>query len=241
MAPEIRNSTDFTLEEGSPAGPAPTATTGTVAAADPESSTITLLPAALPLHDKQASHSPTSAPPTPWDKGLAPEMGSSRDSSPTAMGVTPSRALAAGTEATSPSLQSSVAEAALPNVPMGTARQEQLSSVWLFPNQTASAATRTLTGGGPGTALLGTGNIPTLNATLRADVEVGTENSSWSEELTGAPGSPALPGTSAAPSPDHSEYTSHGICTCGNSAAGEAKPSLRAGKKASKTIFSMSK
>ncbi|XP_068873560.1 uromodulin-like 1 [Aphelocoma coerulescens] len=203
MAPEIRNSTDFTLEEGSPAGPAPTATSGTVAAADPESSTVTLLPAAvLPLGDKQASHSPTSAPPTPWEKGLAPQMGFSRDSSPTATGVTPSGALAVGTEATSPSQQSSVAKAALPNVPMGTARQEQLSSVWLSPNQTASAATRTHTGGGPDTALLGTGNIPTLNATLRADGEVGREKSSWSEEHTGALGSPALPGTSAAPSPD---------------------------------------
>ncbi|XP_041888643.1 uromodulin-like 1 [Corvus kubaryi] len=203
MAPEIRNSTDFTLEEGSPAGPAPTATTGTVAAADLESSTVTLLPAVLPLGDKQASHSPTSAPPTPWEKGLAPQIGFSRDSSPTATGVTPSGALAMGTEATSPSQQSSVGKAALPNVPMGTARQEQLSSVWLSPNQTASAATRTHTGGGPDTALPGTGNIPTLNATLRADGEVGREKSSWSEEHTGALGSPALPGTSAAPSPDH--------------------------------------
>ncbi|NWY16615.1 UROL1 protein, partial [Aphelocoma coerulescens] len=185
MAPEIRNSTDFTLEEGSPAGPAPTATSGTVAAADPESSTVTLLPAAvLPLGDKQASHSPTSAPPTPWEKGLAPQMGFSRDSSPTATGVTPSGALAVGTEATSPSQQSSVAKAALPNVPMGTARQEQLSSVWLSPNQTASAATRTHTGGGPDTALLGTGNIPTLNATLRADGELKWEMKTECRSLT---------------------------------------------------------
>ncbi|NXE02159.1 UROL1 protein, partial [Chaetorhynchus papuensis] len=212
MAPDIRNSTDFTLEEGSPAGPAPTASAGTVAAADPESSTITLLPAALPLGDKQASHSPTSAPPTPWEKGLAPQMGFSRDSSPTAMGVTPSRALALGTEATRPSQQSSVAKAALPNVPTGTARQEQLRSVWLFPNQAASAASRTHTGDS-GTALLGTGNIPTLNAALGADAEVGRENSSWSEEHSEALGSPALPGTSPAPSLDHSEYTSHEICT----------------------------
>ncbi|NXA68019.1 UROL1 protein, partial [Mohoua ochrocephala] len=197
--------TDPALEEGSPAGPAPTATTGPAAAADPESSTVTLLPAVLPLGDKQASHSATSAPPTPWEKGLAPQMGFSRDSSPTAMGVTPSRALAVGTEATSPSRQSSTAKAALPNVPMGTARQEQLGSVWLFPNQTASAATRTHTGGDPDTALLGTGNagIATLNAPLRAGVKVGRENSSWSEEHAGAPGSPALPGTSPAPSLDH--------------------------------------
>ncbi|NWT80780.1 UROL1 protein, partial [Lanius ludovicianus] len=200
VAPEIRDSTDFTLEEGSPAGPAPAAATATVA----EPGTVTLLPAALPLGDKQASHHPTSAPPTPWEKGLAPQMGFSRDSSPTAMGVTPRRALAVGTEATSPSQQSSVAKAALPAVPVGTARQEQLSSVWLFPNQTASAATSTHPGGGPDTALLGTGNIPTLSATLRADVEVARENSSWSEEHTRALGSPALPGTSPAPSPDHS-------------------------------------
>ncbi|NXO10105.1 UROL1 protein, partial [Oriolus oriolus] len=206
MAPEIRNTMDLALEEGSPAGPAPSATTGTAAAADPEPSTVTLLPAALPLGDKQASHSPTSAPPTPWEEGLAPQMDFSRDSSSMAMGVTPSRALAAGTEATSPSWQSSVAKAALPNVPMGSARPEQLSSVWLSPNQTASAATRTHTRGGPDPALLGPGNadIPTLNTALRADGEVGTENSSRSEEHAGAPGSPALPGTSPSPSLDRS-------------------------------------
>ncbi|NWW03789.1 UROL1 protein, partial [Oreocharis arfaki] len=243
MAPEIRNSTDLALEEGSPAGPAPSATAGTVAAADPEPSTITLLPAALPLGDKQASHSPTSAPPAPWEEGLAPQMGFSRDSSPMAMGVTPSRALAVGTEATSPSQQRSVAKAALPNVPTGTARQEQLGSVWLFPNQTASAATRTHTRGGPDTALLATGNadIPTLSAPLRADVEVGKENSSWSEEHAGTPGSPALPGTSPAPSPDHSEYTSHGICTRGNSAGGEAKPRSELGKRHLKLLFQCQK
>ncbi|NXH87171.1 UROL1 protein, partial [Edolisoma coerulescens] len=198
VAPEIRTSTDFAPEEGSPAGPAPTATPGTVAAAASGSSTITLLPAALPLGGKRASHIPTSAPPAPREKDLAPEMGLSRDSSPTAMGVTPGRALAVGTEATSPSQQSSVAKAALPNTPTGTARQEPLSSVWLFPNQTAPAASRTHTGGGPATALRGTGDagIATLSATLRADVEVGRENSSWAEEHTGAPGSPAkLSGT----------------------------------------------
>ncbi|NXC59758.1 UROL1 protein, partial [Aleadryas rufinucha] len=182
MAPDIRNSTDFALEEGSPA---PTATTGTAAAAGPESSTVTLLPAALPLGDKQASHSPTSAPPTPWEKGLTPQMGFSRDSSLMATGITPSGALAVGTEVTSPLQQSSVAEAALPKVPMGTARHRQLGSVWLFPNQTASAATRTPTPGGPDTALPGTGNadIPTLNATLRADVEVGRKNNSCPQNM----------------------------------------------------------
>ncbi|NWT20295.1 UROL1 protein, partial [Vireo altiloquus] len=214
-APEIRNSTDFALEEGSLAGPALNASTGTVAAVDSESSTVALLPAALPLGDKQVSHSPTSAPPTPWEKGLAPQMGFSRDSSPMAMEVTPSRSLAVGTEATSPSQQSSVAKAALLSMPMGTARHEQLGSVRLFPNQTASAASGTHVPGGPETALLGTGNgdIATLNATLRADGEVGRESSSWSEEHPGALRSPALPGTSPAPSPDRSEYTSHRICT----------------------------
>ncbi|NWX61214.1 UROL1 protein, partial [Promerops cafer] len=213
VAPEVRISTDFALEEGSPAGPAPTATTEAAAAAGSGSSAAALLPAVLALGDKQASHGPTSAPPTPWEKGLAPQMGFSRDSSPVAMGVIPSRALAVGAEATSPSWQSSAAKAALPNTPVGTARQEPLSSVWLFPNQAASAASRTPTAaavaqasspGGPDAALLATGNadIPSPSATLGADGEVGRESSSWSEGQTGALGSPALPGTSAAPSPD---------------------------------------
>ncbi|NXV06451.1 UROL1 protein, partial [Cettia cetti] len=214
MAPERRTSTGFALEEGSPAGPAPTASTETAAGSG--SSTAMLLPAALALGDKPASHSPTRAPPTPWEKDLAPQMGFSRDSSPVAMGVTPSRAQAMGAEATSPSQQSSSAKAALPNTPLGTARQEQPSSVQLFPNQTASAATRTLTAaavprassrGGPDTALLATGNAGTA-ATLGADGEVGRENSSWSEGHPGALGSPASPGTSSAPSLARSEYTS---------------------------------
>ncbi|NWS01799.1 UROL1 protein, partial [Motacilla alba] len=103
VAPEIRTSMDLAPEEGrSPAGPAPTATTGTAAAAGPASSVTTLLPAALVLGDKRASHSPTSAPPTPWQKDLkdlAPQMAFSRASSPVAMGVTPSRALTMGTAA----------------------------------------------------------------------------------------------------------------------------------------------
>ncbi|XP_059696068.1 TSC22 domain family protein 2-like [Haemorhous mexicanus] len=258
-------------EEGrSPAGPAPTATTGTVAAAGPASGTTTLLPSALALGDKRASHSPTSAPPTPWQKGLPPQMAFSRDSStmavgvtpsralamgtaaaaglasgaatllpaalalgdkrvshsptsapptpwqkglppqmafssPMAVGVTPGRALAVGTEARSPAQPSSMARAALPNTAVGTARQEQLGSLWLFPTQTASAATSTHTvpqgssPGGPDTALLVTGNAGI--ATRRADGEVGRENSSWSEGHFGALGTPAWPGTSPAPSP----------------------------------------
>ncbi|KAL2310364.1 hypothetical protein Nmel_002014 [Mimus melanotis] len=94
----------------------------------PRPGPVTLLPAALALSDHQSSHSPTSAPPTPWQKDLAPQMGFSRNSSPMATGVTPSKALAVGTEATSPWQQSSAAKAALPNTPLGTARQEQLSS-----------------------------------------------------------------------------------------------------------------
>lgn len=136
MAAERRTSMDFALEEENHA---PTATTETVAAAVPRSSTITLLYAAPALGDKKTSHSPTSAPPTPWDKSLAPQMAFSRDSSPMAVGVTPSRAQTVGTEATSPSQQSSAAKAALPKSPLGTARQEQPSSVWLFPNQTATS------------------------------------------------------------------------------------------------------
>ncbi|XP_066196651.1 uromodulin-like 1 [Sylvia atricapilla] len=175
MAPERRTSTGLALEEGSPAVPAPTATTETVAAAG--SSIITLLPAAPALGDKQTSHSPKSAPPTLW----------------------------------SPS-QSSMAKAALPNSP----RQQQPSSVWLFPNPTASAATSTPTaaavppassGGGPDTALVATGTAGIATA-LGADGEVGRENSSWSEGQPGALGSAAFPGTSPTPSPAHSEYTS---------------------------------
>lgn len=248
MAPEIRNSTDFALEEESPAGPAPSATTETVAAAGSGPSIVTPLPAALPLGDKGASHSPTSAPPAPGEKGLAPQMGFIMDSSPTATGVTASRALALGTEATRPSQQSSVTKAAVPNTPMGTAGREQLSSAWLFPNPTASAATRApraaavpqaSSGGGPGTAVLATGNAGI--ATLRADAEGRRENSSCSEGHAGVLGSPALAGSSPAPSPDHSEYTSHGICTCGNSPAGVAKPHSELGKRHLKTGFSMSK
>ncbi|XP_068035692.1 uromodulin-like 1 [Anomalospiza imberbis] len=203
VAPEIRTTTDLAPEEGrSPAGPAPTATTGPALSA-----TTTLLPAALAPGDQQASHSAASAPPTPWQKGLAPWMGFSRASSPTAMGVTPSRALAVGTVASSPS---SVAKAAVPNTPVGTAKQVQLGSLWLFPNQTASAATRTHTApavpqgnspGGPNTALLATGNAGI--ATPRADGEVTRENSSWSEGHSGALESPDWSGTSPAPSPDH--------------------------------------
>ncbi|XP_071287218.1 uromodulin-like 1 [Agelaius tricolor] len=103
MAPEIKTSTDLAPEDGrSPAGPAPTATTGTATAAGPASGATTLLPAVLALSDKRASHSPSSAPPTPcapptpWQKGLSPQMAFSRASSPVAMGVTSSRALAMG-------------------------------------------------------------------------------------------------------------------------------------------------
>ncbi|XP_058681607.1 uromodulin-like 1 [Ammospiza caudacuta] len=100
VAPEIKTSMDLAPEEGrSPAGPAPTATMGTAAAAGPTSGATTLLPAALALGDKRASHNPTSAPPTPWQKGLSPQMAFSRDSSPMAVGVTPSRALDIGTAA----------------------------------------------------------------------------------------------------------------------------------------------
>ncbi|KAM6213879.1 uromodulin-like 1 [Sarcoramphus papa] len=227
MAPEITNSTEVAPEEASPAGPASPATTEMVAAVGSEMSTAIHLPAALLLGDKQVphGHSPTSAPPAPWKKGLAPQMGFSRDNSPTATGVTASKELAISAEwwaALSPSQQSSVAEAspsalqraaALTNVPMGTAGQEQLSSPLLvFPNQTASATTRSHTAfgvpqansqGGPGTALPATGDagIPTLNATLRAHVEMGRENSSWFKKDAGALGSPALPGASPAPSP----------------------------------------
>lgn len=211
MAPERRISTDLASEEGSPAGSAPSATAETAAAAGSGLSTITLLPAASALGDKQVSHSPTSAPPTPWEKSLAPQMGFSRDSTPMAVGATPSRA-----EATSPSQQSSMAKAALPKSPTGTARQEQLTPVWLFPNQaatstdTAAAVPHASSQGGPGTALVASGTAD-VATTLGGDGEVGRENSSCSEGHPGDLESPALPGTSPASSPAHSEYTSHGV------------------------------
>ncbi|KAL9866831.1 uromodulin-like 1 [Geothlypis trichas] len=79
VAPEIKTSTDLAPEEGrSPAGPAPTATTGTVAAAGHTSGATTLLPAALALSDKRASHNPTSAPPTLWQKAFKKLSGTVR-------------------------------------------------------------------------------------------------------------------------------------------------------------------
>ncbi|KFZ52979.1 Uromodulin-like 1, partial [Antrostomus carolinensis] len=227
MSPEIANSTEFAPEEVSPADPASPVTTEVVAAIGSEMSTAVHLPAALPLGDIQVprGHSPTSAPPAPWKKGLAPQMGFSRDNSPMATEVASSKELAMSTEqwvAVSPSQQSSVAEAsrrasqqvaALTNVPTGTAGQEQLSSPLLgSPNQTTSAATRSHTAfgvpqassqGSPSTALPATedAGLPALNATLRAHVEMGRKNSSWLETYTGALGSSTLPGTPPAPSP----------------------------------------
>ncbi|NWI52212.1 UROL1 protein, partial [Calyptomena viridis] len=160
MAPEIRNTTEFAPGEENPAGFTSPAIE-TVAAVGSEMGTAVHLPAALPMGDKQVSHSPSSAPSAPWKKGLAPHLDFSRGNSPTATGITTSKALAMGTghrAATSPSQQSSVAkapsrapqgEAALTNVSTGTAGQEQLSSPSLvFPNQTTSATPRTHTAPG---------------------------------------------------------------------------------------------
>ncbi|XP_010151921.1 PREDICTED: uromodulin-like 1 [Eurypyga helias] len=227
MAPEVANSTEFTSEEGSPAAPASPATTEMVAAVGYKISTTVHLPAALPVGDKQAPtvHSPTSAPPPPWKKGLAPQMGYAGDNSSTATGVAASKELAVSTErrvAVSPSQQSSVAEdslgtsqraAPLTIAPTGTAGQEQLSlPLLVFPNQTASATTRSHTAlgapqadsqGGLGTALPATedADVPALNSTFQAPVEMGTENSSWSEKYSETLGLPALPDASPAPTP----------------------------------------
>ncbi|XP_030333756.1 uromodulin-like 1 [Strigops habroptila] len=225
VAPEIRNNTEFAPEEVSSADPVSPATTDTVAAIRSEASTAVQLPPALPLGDEQAphGHSPTSAPPTPWKKGLTPQMDFSRDNSPTATGATVSKELDISTEqqaAVSPSQQSSVAEAspgasqqvaALTNAPMGTVGQEKISSSLLvFPNQTATTRSHTAfdvpqanSQGGPSVALLAIGDasVPTANTTIRAHVEMGRENSSWPEKYSEALGSPALPGTSPAPSP----------------------------------------
>ncbi|KAJ7400602.1 uromodulin like 1 [Pitangus sulphuratus] len=208
MAPETRSSTEFAPEEGSTAGLESPATTETAASS-------------LPLGDKQVSHRPTSAPSAPWTKGLAAQVGFD---SPKAPGTTASKALSVSAErgaATGPSRQSSVGkaspgaprrEAALTNTPMGTAGQEQLSPTSLvFPNQTASATTRTpgvppaSSRGGPGTALLTTGNA------LGSDVEVRRENSSWSQKYTRSPGSPAFPGASPAPSLMPGPATDHTV------------------------------
>ncbi|NXO21237.1 UROL1 protein, partial [Cisticola juncidis] len=124
MAPGRRTSTDFAFEEENPAGPALTATT---LMAGCGSSTITPLPAVPALRDKQVSHSPAMAPPSPWERSVSPQKGSSRASSLRATGVTPGTAQAAGTEATRPWQQSSVSMAALPA--LGTARPWQQSSV----------------------------------------------------------------------------------------------------------------
>lgn len=215
-APEITNGTEFAPEEVSSADPASPVTTKMVAATGSETSTAVHLPAVLPLGDEQAAHghSPTSAPPSPWKKGLASQMDFSRDNSPTATGATASKQLAI-----SPSQQSSMAEtspgalqqvAALTNAPMGTVGQGQLSSSLLvFPNQTATTRSHTAfdvpqanSKDGSSTALLAIGDasVPTANTTIRTYVETGRKNSSWSEKHPEALGSPALPGTSPAPS-----------------------------------------
>ncbi|CAM9632178.1 unnamed protein product [Bubo scandiacus] len=226
MAPEITNSMEFAPEVVRPAGPASPATTEMLAAVGSEMSTAVHLSDALPLGDKQVphGHSPTSAPPALWKKGLTTQMGFGRDNSTMTTGVAASKELAMSSDwhaVVSPSQQSSVAEtspsasqraAALTNAPMGTARQEQLTSLLLvFPNQTASSTTRSHTAfgapqassqGGPSTALPATGDdgALTLNTTLRAHVEMGGENSSWSEKYAGDLRSPGLPGASPAPS-----------------------------------------
>ncbi|XP_066427897.1 uromodulin-like 1 [Molothrus aeneus] len=64
VAPGIKTSTDMAPEEAAAAGPASGATT--------------LLPAALALSDKRASHDPTGAPPTPWQKAFQKLSGTVR-------------------------------------------------------------------------------------------------------------------------------------------------------------------
>ncbi|XP_054250497.1 uromodulin-like 1 [Indicator indicator] len=237
VAPEITNSTAFAVEEVSSAGHAPPATTEMVAAGGSEMSTAIHLSATLPLDDRQVSHShsPTNAPAVSWKEGLTPQMGSGSDSGPTAPGVTTVKELAMSTqqkEAVSPSQHSSMAEAspsgsqpvsALTNAPMGTADQEQLSTTSLvFLNQTAPADTRSRitfdvpqasSQDGSSTALPPSGidGIPTLNATLTAHVEMGRENSSWSENYSAALGSSTLSSTSPAPSPTPGPATDHTI------------------------------
>ncbi|XP_051470318.1 uromodulin-like 1 [Apus apus] len=227
MAPEVTNSTELAPEEASPAGPSSPATTEMVEAVGSELSTAVRLPVALPLGDKQAPHgrSPTDAPPAAWRKVPATQMGFSRDNNSMSKGTAASEEPAMSAEqqlAVSPSQQSSAAEAsssasqqeaALTNVPTGTAGQEQSSPPLLvFPNQTASAPTRSRTTfgvpqassqDGSSITLPATGDagVPTLNTTLRALVEIRRENSSWAEQYARSLGPPTLPGISPAPSP----------------------------------------
>ncbi|XP_009998757.1 PREDICTED: uromodulin-like 1 [Chaetura pelagica] len=227
MAPEITNSTELAPEEVSPAGPSSLATIEVVEAVGSELSTAVYVPVPLPLDEKQAphGHSPTDVPPAAWRKVPATQMGFARDNSSMSKGAAASEEVAMSAEqqlAVSPSQQSSAAEAsssasqqeaALTNVPRGTAGQEQSSSPLLvFPNQTASASTRSRTTsdvpqdssqGGSSMTLPATGDagVPTLNTTLRAHVEIGGENSSWAEQYARSLGPSTLPGTSPAPSP----------------------------------------
>uniref|UniRef100_A0A8C3GE69 Uromodulin like 1 n=1 Tax=Cairina moschata TaxID=8855 RepID=A0A8C3GE69_CAIMO len=223
---EVADSTEFAPE----VSPATSASPSVTEMVGSEMSTTVHLPAVLPLGEKQASHhdSPTSTPPAPWKKSLAPNtephMDFSSDSSPMAREMAASEEPAVTAEqqtALSPSQQSSVAEAspdtsqqeaALTNTPMDTAAQEQSSSsLSVLPNQTASSATRSHAAfggpqvhsqGGPSTAppVTGDAGASTLNATLDIHTETGGENSSWSEKYTTTLGSPALPGFSSASS-----------------------------------------
>ncbi|XP_005151752.2 uromodulin-like 1 [Melopsittacus undulatus] len=216
MAPEITNGTEFAPEEVSSAAPASPATTDMVAATGSGTSTAVHLPAALPLGDEQAphGHSPTSAPPTPWEKSLASQRDFSRDNSPMATGATASKEQAISTSQQNSMAETSLAAlqqvAALTNAPMGPAGQGQpSSSLLMFPNQTTTTRSHTAfdlpqanSEDGPSTALLAIGNasVPTANTTTKTYAEMGRENSSWSEKHPEALGSPALPGTSPAPS-----------------------------------------
>ncbi|XP_040386385.1 uromodulin-like 1 [Cygnus olor] len=226
---EVADSTEF-APEVSPATSAFPSVTETVATVGSEISTTIHLPTVLPQGEKQAPHrhSPTSAPPAPWKKSLAPHTEPhadfSGDSSPMA------REMAASEEPTvtgeqqtavSPSQQSSVAEAspdasqqvaALTNTPTDTAVQEQRSSpLPVLSNQTASSTTRSHAAfggpqvrsqGSPSTAppVTGDAGASILNATLDTHTETAGENSSWSEKYTATMGSPALPGFSSASS-----------------------------------------
>ncbi|NXX49485.1 UROL1 protein, partial [Tricholaema leucomelas] len=218
MAPEVTNSTAISPREVSPAGHASPVTTEIVAAVDSEMTTAIHRLVTLPPDDKQVSHShsPTIAPAASWKEGLTPETGFGSNSAPRATALTTSKELAMSTEqqeTVSPSQQSSMAEAspsasqpvsAVTNVLIGTADPEQLSTPSLvFPNQTASANTRShiasdepqaSSQGGPSTALPPTGSagIPTLNATLTAYAEMERENNSWSEKHSAAPESLTL-------------------------------------------------
>ncbi|XP_065596922.1 uromodulin-like 1 [Cyrtonyx montezumae] len=215
---EEASSTQLALEASPAAFAFPAITVGS------EMITTTYHPAVLPLGESQAPphHSPTSAPPVPWNKTLTPHV--SKDSSPTAV-------TAEQQTTTSPSQQSSVAAsspctsqqvATLTNASFGTGKQEQQTPLPMLSNPSAFGISGSHAGFeepqvysqyGPITALPATGDagVPTLTATLNTRTQTKRENSSQGENHTTNLGLPALPRVSLAPKPMLSPTVDHTV------------------------------